>query len=139
MNTRATKTTGIEPYVIDCICLNFSEVQALEYLSSKGYDISPAEYYRIKNDIKYNTQTRLNLIASEGFMAQHLERIDMLKMVQAELIEQYQNEKSPINKAKILMNIAEIQQYLSSFYDASRYVLEQSVKAKRKKRLEAVN
>jgi|RhiMetdeSRZDD1v2_1073273.scaffolds.fasta_scaffold2245409_1 hypothetical protein len=32
-------------------------------------------------------------------MAQHLERIDMLKMVQAELIEQYKNEKSPINKA----------------------------------------
>jgi hypothetical protein len=139
MNTRETKTTGIEPYVIDCICLNYSEEQALQYLSTKGYDISRAELYRIKNDIKNNTTTRLNLIASEGFMAQHLERIDMLKTVQAELIEQYKNEKSPINKAKILMNIAEIQQYLSSFYDASRYVLEQSVKAKRKKSIEAVN
>ena len=67
MTIKETKTTGIEPYVIDCICLNYSEVQALAYLDSKGYDISRAELYRIKNDIKNNTQSRLNLIGSEGF------------------------------------------------------------------------
>jgi hypothetical protein len=136
LNTKETKTTGIEPYIIDCMCMNFDERQALSYLSDKGYDISRAEYYSLRKEIKESTQQRLNLVASEEFMAQHIERIDMLKTIQKEMWTNYHLEKNPSKRADILMEIAELQQYLSAFYDSSSYVMERAaIIRKRKKEL----
>jgi hypothetical protein len=45
----------IYPYIIDCICLNFSEKEALSYLHDKGFKICPPTYYRLKNEVKENT------------------------------------------------------------------------------------
>ena len=136
MRIKETKTTGIEPYVIEIMCLNLSEKQALQYLDDRGYKISPAEFYRIKNEIKSNTQERLNLIASEEYMSQHIERIDMLKTIQTELWSNYHLEKNPSKKASILMQLAELQTYLSSYYDSTRYVLQQAIIKKRKQTIE---
>ena len=133
MRRKETKTTGIEPYIIECMCLNISEKESLSYLKYRGYSISPAEFYRIKNQIKESTQERLNLIASEQFMAQHLERIDMLKTIQKELWANYHLEKLPTKKANILMQIAEIQQFLSSYYDSIQYVMQQAARHKQEK------
>lgn len=136
MRRKGSKTTGIEPFVIECMCLNISEKDSLAYLSDKGYKISATEFYRIKNDIKANTSTRLNLIASEEFMAQHLERIDMLKTIQKEMWANYHLQKDPTKKANILMQLAELQTYLSSYYDSTRYVLQQAIMKKRKQQIE---
>lgn len=136
MRIKETKTTGIEPYVIEIMCLNLSEKQALQYLDDRGYKISPAEFYRIKNEIKSNTQERLNLIASEEYMSQHIERIDMLKTIQTELWSNYHLEKNPSKKASILMQLAELQTYLSSYYDSTRYVLQQAIIKKKKQTIE---
>ena len=133
MRRKETKTTGIEPYIIECMCLNISEKESLSYLKDRGYSISPAEFYRIKNQIKESTSERLNLIASKEFMAQHLERIDMLKTIQTELWANYHLEKLPTKKANILMQIAEIQQFLSSYYDSTQYVMQQSARHKQEK------
>ena len=130
MSIKVTKTTGIEPYIIECICMRLHEKEALEYLSDMGYDISAKEYYRIKNDIKENRQLRLNHIASEEFMMQHLERIENLKTIEGELWNNYNIEKSPSNKAKILMQIAELQTYLSSYYDHTQYIMQQHARTK---------
>lgn len=118
------------------MCLNLSEKQALQYLDDRGYKISPAEFYRIKNEIKSNTQERLNLIASEEYMSQHIERIDMLKTIQTELWSNYHLEKNPSKKASILMQLAELQTYLSSYYDSTRYVLQQAIIKKKKQTIE---
>ena len=136
MRRKVSKTTGIDPYVIECMCLNISEKEALQYLKDRGYPISSREFYRIKNDIKSNTSSRLNLIASEEFMAQHIERIDMLKTIQKEMWANYHLEKNPSKRASILMQLAELQNYLSSYYDSTRYVLQQAVQRKKKQELE---
>jgi len=128
MSRNKTKTERIEPYIIEIICLRLHENEALSYLSDRGYDISRAELYSLKQEVQASTHTRLNKIASSEFMAQHLERIETLKTVHNELWNQYHVEKSPINKSKILMNIAEIQQYLSSYYDSTQYVMQQQAK-----------
>ena len=128
MRTKKTKTEGIEPYIIETICMRLDLKESLKYLSDRSYDISKSEYYSIKQEIRDSTQQRLNLIASEEFLSQHIERLDTLKTVHNELWNQYHVEKSPINKAKILMNIAEIQQYLSSYYDSTQYVMQQAAK-----------
>lgn len=52
----------------------------------------------------------------------------MLRTIQKELWVTYHLEKNPTKKANILMQIAELQQYLSSYYDSTRYVLQQTVK-----------
>lgn len=38
-----TKTTGIEPFIIEIICMRLHEHEALSYLSDRGYDISAAQ------------------------------------------------------------------------------------------------
>jgi hypothetical protein len=118
------------------MCLNISEKEALSYLEDRGYSISSRELYRIKNQIKESTQERLNLIGSEEYLSQHIERIDMLKTIQKEMWANYHLEKNPSKKASILMQIAELQTYLSSYFDSTRYVLQQAIIKKRKQTIE---
>ena len=130
MSVKQHRDNTIIPYVIEVMCLRLRESEAMSYLEDRGFKISHDLYYRLRKEVQENTSTRLNKIASEEFMAQHLERIETLKTVHNELWNQYHVEKSPINKSKILMNIAEIQQYLSSYYDSTQYVMQQAAKHK---------
>ena len=136
MSRKDTKTNGIEPYIIDCMAMNLHEDQALEYLDKNGYDISRAEYYRIKNEIKESSQERLNLIASKEFLIQHLDRIDTLRTILKEMWANYHQEKNPTKRVQILEKIEENQIYLSSYYDSTRYVLQQQALVRKKKQLE---
>lgn len=117
-------------HIIYCTCMRLKQNEVLAYLKDKGHDISAATYYRIKKEIEDTTRERLNLVASSEFLAQHLERIEMLKMIQNELVENYKKEQNPSKKANILMQLAELQQYLSSYFDSTRYVMEQAAKIK---------
>jgi hypothetical protein len=136
MLRRKSKLDGIEPYIIECMCLNYSEQEALLFLSTKGYDISPASLYKLKASIKEDTQGRLNLIAQEGFIASHLETLDILRMIQSQLIELAKNEKNNTKKANILMQLAQIREKIAIFMDASKWVLEQGIKLKKKRKQE---
>jgi len=127
--------TGIEPYIIEVICLRLHEKEALTYLSDKGYEISAAELYRPKQEVKNNSDKRLNKIASSEFLFQHLERIENLKTIQSELWNNYHVEKNPTNKSKILMNIAELQTYLSSYYDHTQYIMTQAARTRKHEKL----
>ena len=126
MRRKETKTKGIEPYVIDVMAMNLHENQALKYLDDNGYDISRAELYRLKNEVKESSQERLNLIASKEFLSQHLERIDTLRTILKEMWANYHLEKNHFKKVQILEKIEENQLYLSSYYDSTRYVLQQA-------------
>jgi hypothetical protein len=128
MGKYENKTVGIEPYIIDVMAMNMHEKQALDYLDDKGYSISKTELYRLKNEIKESTHTRLNLIASQEFLSQHLERIDTLRTILKEMWSNYHKETNPLRRVQILEKIEENQVYLSSYYDSTRYVLEQSAK-----------
>src|SRR6476620_5635529 len=107
MNRKKTKTTGIEPYIIDVMCMQMHENQALEYLDKNGYDISRAEYYSLKNELKESSQERLNLIASTEFLFQHVERIDTLRTILKEMWANYHLCKDPFKKVQILEKIEE--------------------------------
>ena len=122
------KTAGIYPYIIECMCLHISEKDSLSYLQDRGFTISRAEFYRLKNEVKESTNERLNLIASKEFLTQHMERIDTLRTILKEMWVNYHNEKNPFKKVQILEKIEENQVYLSSYYDSTRYVLEQNMK-----------
>jgi hypothetical protein len=97
----------IYPYIIDCICLNFSEKEALSYLHDKGFKIGPPTYYRLKNEVKESIHSRLNLIASKEFLTQHMEQIDTLRTILKEMWANYHLEKNPFKRVQILEKIEE--------------------------------
>ena len=126
MRRNKTKTTGIEPYIIDCMCMNLREKESLTYLDDKGFKISRAEFYKLKKQVEESTQERLNLIASKEFLTQHIQRIDTLRTILKEMWANYHLEKNPFKKVQILEKIEENQLYLSSYYDSTRYVMQQA-------------
>jgi hypothetical protein len=92
------------------------------------YSISRREFYRLKKEVQESTHERLNLIASKEFLMQHMDRIDELRTINKEMWTNYHLEKNPFKKVQILEKIEENQVYLSSYYDSTRYVLEQYIK-----------
>ena len=136
MNTKETKTAGIIPFIIDLIAMRLHEQEALSYLSDRGYSISKSELYRLKNEVKESANSRLNLIASEEFLTQHLSRIDTLRAIEGELWSNYHLEKNPSKRSNILMQITELQQVLAAFFDSTQYVMQQSAHIKKKRKLE---
>jgi hypothetical protein len=108
--------------------MRLNEKESLAYLKDKGFEISANHFYRLKRNIQESRFDRLNLIAKQGFVDQHLERIDQLELINQEYWKLYNAEKNNMNKALLLEKIAELQTYISPYYDASRYVMEQSIK-----------
>ena len=114
--------------------MRLTESAALEYLYKQGFEISPRTYYRIKKEIEQSTHERLNLIASEEFLQQHLERLDTLRTIHDELIENYKREQNPTKRSNILMQLAELQQYLAAFYDSTQYIMQQGARLRERKK-----
>ena len=118
------------------IDLHQKEKESLNYLRNKGFKISAATFYRLKKEIQESTRERLNLIANTEYLQQHIDRLNNLNTIHNELWEQYKRETNPTKKANILMQIAEMQIYLSSYYDSTRYVMEQGAKIKQQEPLD---
>ena len=109
--------------------MGLSEKKSLSYLKDNGFEISANHLYRLKRQIQASRFDRLSLIAKEEFIDQHLARIDQLQLINNEYWKLYNEEKNNMNRALILEKIAELQTYISPYYDASRYVMEQSIKS----------
>jgi hypothetical protein len=111
--------------------MRLSEKESLEYLHDKGFKISRDSFYRLKRNIQKSRFDRLSLIARSQFVDQHLERIDQLELINSEYWKLYREtkEKDTFKKALILEKITELQTYISPYYDASRYILEKSIKS----------
>ena len=61
-----------------------------------------------------------------------MERIDTLRVILKETWVNYHIENNPSKKVQILEKIEENQVYLSSYYDSTRYVLQQAANKKDK-------
>ena len=136
MSVKQHRDNTILPYIIEVMCLRLKEYEAMTYLEERGYKISHDTYYRLRREVQENTHTRLNLIASEEFSAQHIQRIDTLKTIESELWNNYHAEQNPTKKSSILMHIAEIQQYLAAFYDSTQYIMQEAARMKPKQNKE---
>ena len=128
-----SRNNTVTPFIIECMAMNLHENEALEYLKDKGFKVSHDTYYRYKRKIKNSRFERLSLIAKTQFIDQHLDRISNLELINKEMWSLYRNEKDNFKKAQILEKIAELQTYISPYYDASRYVMEQSIKNEKQK------
>jgi hypothetical protein len=108
------------------MAMDLSEIEALQYLKDKkGYDISASYLYKLKKQIKENRFDRLALIAKPGFVDQHLERIDQLELINQEMWRCYRDKDYKGMDA--LLRIAELQTYISPYYEASKWIMEESI------------
>ena len=121
----------VKPFIIQAMAMNLSEEESLAYLKDRGFKISWQYFYRLKKRIKESRFDRLALIAKSQFVDQHLERIDQLELVNQEMWKCYRNKDYKAMDA--LIKIAELQTYISPFYEASKWVMEESIKDKNDK------
>ncbi|TLX87117.1 MAG: hypothetical protein E6K97_09400 [Thaumarchaeota archaeon] len=130
---------SMNPFIIQTIVMCLSEKESLAYLKDKGFEISVPYYYKLKKNIQQSRFDRLSLIAKTQFVDQHLERIDQLELINSEYWKLYRETKDTFKKALILEKIAELQTYISPYYDASRYILENSIKSNNQNETEKNN
>ena len=113
-----------EKAVVETIRMRLSTEQALQYMKDNGFSVSRATYFRHKKKLEEKKLERLYHMANIGFDYQHLDRIDGLELIEKKMWEEYNKEKTPWKRVQILKDIVEIQPYLSSIYDANKFVID---------------
>lgn len=109
--------------------MRFNERESLDYVRKQGYRISHAQYYRIKKRMQDSKFDRLNQIA-KGFVEHHLERLDTLELINHEMWASYR--KGDYKAMDALSKIAQIQPIVSSYFEASKMVMEDEIDRMRK-------
>lgn len=100
---------------------------ALSWLKAKGLEISKNDYYRTLAALDENARTRLNELAIK-FEVILADEVDKFKALEKMMWEEYHKEKTPMNRSRILMMIANLQPYITSLYDQTRTMIESKVK-----------
>ena len=113
-----------EKAVVETIRMRLSTEHALQYMKDNGFSISRATYFRHKKKLEEKILQRLYNMATIGFEDQHLQRIDGLELIEKKMWEEYNKEKEPFKRVQILKDIAQVQPYLSSYYEATKYVID---------------
>ena len=104
--------------------------QALEWLKARGFDISQATYFRTLAVVDKEARERLFKIAKE-FEIIASEEIIKFNNLEKQMYEEYHKEDQPVNRARILQMIANLQPYITSLYDQTRLVLEGKLNAEK--------
>lgn len=110
--------------VINCIAMRSSEKEALSYLKEHGHGITARTYERIKKKIIDSRFKRMNEISDIGFIDSHLQSLDVLLLCSKEMWANYQIEKNPYKRVEILTQIANLQPFISEYYQTSKQVME---------------
>ena len=119
-----------EKAVVETIRMRLSTEQALQYMKDNGFPVSRATYFRHKKKLEEKKLERLYHMANIGFEYQCLDRIDGLELIEKKMWEECNKEKTPWKRVQILKDIVEIQPYLSSIYEATKFVIDERTKEK---------
>jgi hypothetical protein len=132
--------SDIEKAVVETIRMRLSTEQALQYMKYNGFSVSRATYFRHKKKLEEKKLQRLYHMANLGFEYQHLDRIDGLELIEKKMWEEYNKEKGPWKRVQILNDIAQIQPYLASIYDSTKFVIDKrTIETKEKEIIELNN
>jgi hypothetical protein len=82
---------------------------------------------RHKKRLEEKKLERLYHMTNIGFEYQHLDRIDGLELIEKKMWEEYNKEKDPWKRVQILKDIAELQPYLASIYDSTKFVVDNKI------------
>ena len=118
--------TDRELAVLETVTMRLHTAEALKFLKEHGIkQMSERSYFRIKKKLEDKKLERLYHIAAIGFEDQHLERISTVEACVKLMWENYHKpENTPSQRVKILESIISAQPYLSSYYEASKDIME---------------
>ena len=94
-------------------------------------EISRTKLIRIRRYMKDHQFDRLFEFAKEGFVAQHLARIDDLELIKRKMWEMFfkLEKKDPFRACQVLVWLMQVQPYISQYYEASKYIMEKVKRA----------
>jgi len=96
---------------------------ALSWLKSKGYDTSQSDYYRTLAVLDQQSLSRLNELG-RSFTIVLADELVKIQSIEKQLYEEYHKEPHPINRARILKMILEMQPYLTAIITETRSIIE---------------
>jgi hypothetical protein len=112
--------------IVDTMTMKLTLSQSLEYMKHEGHKMSKRTYYRKKKEVQDMKLERMRFIAKVAYEEQHLERIDRMELIENQMWVNYHHEKDPLKKVRILAEIVSIQPYISSYYEATKDLLERA-------------
>ena len=110
--------------VVDTITMKLDLVNALDYLKNVGFPMKRRTYYRHKKKIEDMKLERMRFIARVAYEEQHLDRVDRMELIESQMWINYWKEEDRYKKVKILAEIVSIQPYISSYYEATKGLVE---------------
>ena len=110
--------------VVDTITMKLNLAHALDFLKNAGFPMGKRTYYRHKKKIQELKLERMQFIAKVAYEEQHLERLDTMEMIENQMWLCYWREKDHSKKVKILSEIANIQPFISSYYEATKSLVD---------------
>ena len=110
--------------VLDTITMRLDLTNALDYVKHVGFPMKRRTYYRHKKEIEDMKLERMRFIAKVAYEEQHLERVDRMELIESQMWINYWKEQDRYKKVKILAEIVNIQPYISSYYEATKDLLE---------------
>ena len=110
--------------VLDTMVMKLKLNQSLEYMEHVGHKISERSYYRQRKLIQDMKLERMRFIAKVAYEEQHFDRVDRMELIENQMWTNYWNEEDRYKKVKILVEIVNIQPYISTYYEATKDLLE---------------
>lgn len=96
---------------------------ALKWLESNGYKMSQGTYFKRLGVLDGEAKKRLFNIATE-FETIAADEVIKFNNIEKQMYEEYLKESAPLNRARILQMIANLQPYITALYDQTRDLLE---------------
>lgn len=109
--------------VVSRIMFKTDVTLALKWLKTQNHKMSKQTYYNHLNRLDADAQSRLYELAQK-FSIIAADEIVKFQGIEKQMYEEYHKEKLPINRARILKMIAELQPYITSLYDQTRTIME---------------
>jgi hypothetical protein len=98
--------------------------QAMQYLRDIGYPMAKVTWFRWKRILNKNKRERLYEIARVGYEEEHTDSIEEIETARKLLWKEYKNAVKPTDRATILEKIINTRPLLSSYYDATKEVIQ---------------
>jgi hypothetical protein len=135
LNSRLVEDPKLCALVVDCIVQRLNARESLIYINRelkkdhkffhkrKTNEIKARTLERVKRYLKDTRYQKLYQIAREGFVNQHLERIQMCEKIMTEYWKCYNAERDPSKKSGFLLYIMAAQPYLRQYYETTKDVM----------------
>ena len=110
--------------VLETVTMRLDLTNSLDYVRSVGFPMKRRTYYRHKKKIEDMKLERMQFIAKVAYEEQHLERVDRMELIESQMWINYWKEHDRYKKVKILAEIVDIQPYISSYYEATKDLIQ---------------